>query len=126
MTVLALHALYAADTVIYDALVSEEILALANGERGAIYAGKRGGKPSPKQHDISHKLIGLAREGRRVFTAQERRSVHLRSGRRRSLGAGGGRCGLPRHPWCFRQSPAVSPMPEFRLPIETQTQPSPS
>ena len=67
MTVLALHALYAADTVIYDALVSEEILALANENAELIYAGKRGGKPSPKQHDISHKLIGLARKGRRVL-----------------------------------------------------------
>ena len=66
MTVLALHALRA-DTVIYDALVSEEILALANENAELIYAGKRGGKPSPKQHDISHKLIGLAREGRRVL-----------------------------------------------------------
>ena len=67
MTVLALHALYAADTVIYDALVSKEILALANENAELIYAGKRGGKPSPKQHDISHKIIGLAREGRRVL-----------------------------------------------------------
>ena len=67
MTVLALHALHAADTVIYDALVSKEILALANKNAELIYAGKRGGKPSPKQHDISHKLIGLAREGRRVL-----------------------------------------------------------
>ena len=67
MTVLALHALHVADTVIYDALVSEEILALANEKAELIYAGKRGGKPSPKQHDISHKLIGLAREGRRVL-----------------------------------------------------------
>ena len=67
MTVLALHALHATDTVIYDALVSEEILALANENAELIYAGKRGGKPSPKQHDISHKLIGLARKGRRVL-----------------------------------------------------------
>ena len=63
MTVLALHALHVADTVIYDALVSEEILALANEKAELIYAGKRGGKPSPKQHDISHKLISLAHEG---------------------------------------------------------------
>jgi len=67
MTVLALHALHEADTVIYDALVSEEILALANENAELIYAGKRGGKPSPKQHDISHKLIALARDGRRVL-----------------------------------------------------------
>ena len=67
MTVLALHALHEADTVVYDALVGEEILALANENAELIYAGKRGGKPSPKQRDISHKLIGLAREGRRVL-----------------------------------------------------------
>ena len=30
------------------------------------YAGKRGGKPSPKQRDISLKLIALARAGKRV------------------------------------------------------------
>lgn len=67
MTVLALHALHEADTVVYDALVSEEILTLANENAELIYAGKRGGKPSPKQRDISHKLIDLAREGRRVL-----------------------------------------------------------
>lgn len=67
MTVLALHALHEADTVVYDALVSEEILTLANENAELIYAGKRGGKPSPKQRDISHKLIDLAREGRQVL-----------------------------------------------------------
>ena len=35
---------------------------------GAVveYAGKRGGKPSPKQRDISLRLVQLAREGKRV------------------------------------------------------------
>ena len=31
------------------------------------YAGKRGGKPSPKQRDITLKLIDYAREGKRVL-----------------------------------------------------------
>src|SRR5204862_3186231 len=31
------------------------------------YAGKRGGRPSPSQPDISARLIRLAREGRRVL-----------------------------------------------------------
>jgi len=32
-----------------------------------IFAGKRGGKPSPKQRDISLRLVELAREGKRVL-----------------------------------------------------------
>ena len=67
LTLLSLHALHQADTVVYAALVSADILALANPAAELIYAGKRGGKPSPKQHDISHRLIALAREGRRVL-----------------------------------------------------------
>lgn len=67
LTLLTLHAMHQADTVVYDALVSEDILALAHPDAELIYAGKRGGKPSPKQHDISHRLIALARDGRRVL-----------------------------------------------------------
>jgi uroporphyrin-III C-methyltransferase len=67
LTLLAWHGLRQADVVIYDALVGKEILALA--APGCILesAGKRGGKPSPKQADISHRLIHLAREGKRVL-----------------------------------------------------------
>ena len=55
-----------ADVVVYDALVAPEILGWAP-EAEHIYAGKRGGKPSPKQRDISLKLVELARAGRRVL-----------------------------------------------------------
>jgi uroporphyrin-III C-methyltransferase len=67
LTLLAAHALAHADVVVYDALVDESCLALAR--EGVIleYAGKRGGKPSPKQRDISLKLVELAREGKRVL-----------------------------------------------------------
>src|SRR6202171_527706 len=67
LSLLALHGLKHADIVIYDALVDERILAMAH--PGAIreYAGKRGGKPSAKQRDISLRLIELAREGKRVL-----------------------------------------------------------
>src|SRR5437588_1163892 len=67
LSVLALHALDHADIVIYDALVDPRILGLA--PPGAIldYAGKRGGRPSPSQPDISARLIRLAQEGRRVL-----------------------------------------------------------
>jgi len=67
LTLLTLHALNQADSVIYDALVGEDILKLARPDAELLYAGKRGGKPSPKQHDISHRLIALARDGKRVL-----------------------------------------------------------
>jgi uroporphyrin-III C-methyltransferase len=66
LTLHALNALRQAEVIVYDALVAEEILAWApQAER--IYAGKRGGKPSAKQRDISLRLVELARQGRRVL-----------------------------------------------------------
>jgi uroporphyrin-III C-methyltransferase len=66
LTLHALHALRQADVVVYDALVEPRILDWApNAER--VYAGKRGGKPSPLQRDISLRLVDLAREGKRVL-----------------------------------------------------------
>ena len=65
LTLHAANALRQADVVVYDALVDERILALTGGE--TIYAGKRGGKPSHKQRDISLRLVELARAGRRVL-----------------------------------------------------------
>jgi len=67
LSLAALHALRQADDIVYDALVDRRILDLAR--HGAIlhYAGKRGGKPSPQQPDISSRLIELARQGKRVL-----------------------------------------------------------
>ena len=67
LSVLALHALGQADVVVYDALVDPRVLALAR--RGAVLedAGKRGGRPSARQPDISARLIALARDGKRVL-----------------------------------------------------------
>ncbi len=67
LTVAALHALRNADTVVHDALVDMRILSLAAPCAEFIYAGKRGGKPSPRQPDISARLVALAREGRKVL-----------------------------------------------------------
>jgi uroporphyrin-III C-methyltransferase len=67
LTVGALHALQSADVVVHDALVDERILALAAADAELVYAGKRGGKPSPKQPDISARLVTLARQGKRVL-----------------------------------------------------------
>lgn len=67
LTLHALHALQSADVVVYDALVSDGVLGLARAEATLEFAGKRGGKPSPKQADISLRLVQLARQGRRVL-----------------------------------------------------------
>src|SRR5258705_8940693 len=67
LSLLALHGLKQADIVVYDALVDERILAMARSVAVREYAGKRGGKPSAKQRDISLRLIELAREGKRVL-----------------------------------------------------------
>ena len=67
LTLAALHALQTADAVVYDALVDPRILALANENAEQIYAGKRGGRPSPQQPDISARLVQLARANRRVL-----------------------------------------------------------
>ena len=66
LTLHALNALAQADVVIYDALVDEAVLRHARAGATIEYAGKRGGKPSPKQRDISLKLVELARAGKRV------------------------------------------------------------
>lgn len=66
LTLHALNALRQADVVVYDALVETAILDWAPGAEH-IYAGKRGGKPSPQQRDISLRLVALAREGKRVL-----------------------------------------------------------
>ena len=67
LTLTALHGLRSADVVVYDALVGGEILALVAPGASLEFAGKRGGRPSPKQRDISRRLIQLARDGKRVL-----------------------------------------------------------
>lgn len=63
----ALNGLGQADVIVYDALVDKRILEAANPAAELVYAGKRGGKPSPKQTDISQRLVGLAKENKRVL-----------------------------------------------------------
>jgi uroporphyrin-III C-methyltransferase len=67
LTLLALQALHQADIVVYDALVDPRILDLARTDAVRQYAGKRGGKPSPTQPDISARLVRHARAGKRVL-----------------------------------------------------------
>ena len=67
LTLLAAKAMAEADLIIHDALVNEECLRLARPDAVLEYAGKRGGKPSANQRDISLRLVELARSGKRVL-----------------------------------------------------------
>lgn len=67
LTLMALRGIMQADVIVYDALVDQSVLDLARPDVQLEYAGKRGGKPSAKQPDISLRLVQLAREGKRVL-----------------------------------------------------------
>lgn len=66
LTLHAVLALQTADVVVHDALVENSILQYRQKNARLIYAGKRGGKPSPKQADITTILIKEARANQRV------------------------------------------------------------
>jgi len=66
LTIHALSGLAQADVVVHDALVDQRVLALAQHAR-LEFAGKRGGKPSATQADISKRLVELAHAGERVL-----------------------------------------------------------
>ena len=66
LTLLAAHALEVADIVVYDALVGEGVLALVRPGAELVFAGKRGGKPSASQPNITQRIISEAQAGKRV------------------------------------------------------------
>ncbi|WP_305839804.1 uroporphyrinogen-III C-methyltransferase [Photobacterium leiognathi] len=66
LTLKALRALEQADVVVYDRLVSQEVIALANPNAEHIYVGKRCGKPSLTQAEINEILVDRAIQGNYV------------------------------------------------------------
>ena len=66
MTLHGVSALERADHVIHDSLIDLRILDWCRPHTPIESAGKRGGRPSPKQRDITLRLIELARAGKRV------------------------------------------------------------
>src|SRR5690606_9092074 len=72
LTLKAVRALQAAEVILFDDLVSDEVLELARREAKRILVGKRAGRPSCKQHEINEMMVKLAKAGRRV--------VRLKSG----------------------------------------------
>lgn len=81
LTLLALHAIEQAEVILHDALVSDEILALAGPAARLEAVGKRSGRPGARQLCINQRLIELARAGRRV--------VRLKGGDPLVFGRGG-------------------------------------
>ena len=67
ITVQLLAALVSADVVVHDALVNQQTLELIPARTLKQFAGKRGGKASASQQDISTSLVAHARQGRRVL-----------------------------------------------------------
>ena len=67
VTVLGLHAVTAADFILYDALIDGTLLKLARPGTGLIFVGKRSGVRSCRQEDLSQLLADLARQKNRVL-----------------------------------------------------------
>ncbi len=66
LTVRALRAIEGAQALLYDALVSPEVLALAPSACVKIQTGKRAGRASMKQETINRLMLRLARRGLEV------------------------------------------------------------
>ncbi|MCF7820913.1 MAG: uroporphyrinogen-III C-methyltransferase [Mariprofundaceae bacterium] len=54
------------DVIVFDALVSDSVMAMADPKAEKIPAGKRGGRPSASQRDICEILVQIAQAGKRV------------------------------------------------------------
>ena len=66
LTLRALRALQNADVVLYDRLVSAEVLDLARRDAERIYVGKTAGSAPISQDEINALLVQLAQQGKRV------------------------------------------------------------
>lgn len=81
LTLKAVRALQAADVILYDDLVSDDVLELARREARRMLVGKRGGRESCRQDDINALMVRLARQGRHI--------VRLKCGDPMIFGRGG-------------------------------------
>jgi uroporphyrin-III C-methyltransferase / precorrin-2 dehydrogenase / sirohydrochlorin ferrochelatase len=66
LTLRAVRALQSADVILFDDLVSYEVLDFARREAKKMLVGKTGFGPSCKQEDINTLMVGLAKQGKRV------------------------------------------------------------
>jgi len=91
MTLRAMRAVQSAQALLYDALVPDEILALAPAACLRVQTGKRAGKASMKQETINRLMLRLARRGLEVVRLKGGDpSVFGRSGEERAFLEGHG------------------------------------
>ncbi len=81
LTLKAVKALQAADVILFDALVSDDVLRFARHEAKRLLVGKRGHRRSCRQEDINALMLKLARQGKHV--------VRLKAGDPMIFGRGG-------------------------------------
>ena len=72
LTIKAVRALQSADVILFDDLVSPDVLELARREAKRLLVGKRAARESCRQEDINEMMLTLARQGKHV--------VRLKSG----------------------------------------------
>ena len=83
LTLRAVRALQSADVILFDDLVSRDVLDFARREARKMLVGKTGFGPSCKQDDINALMVSLAKQGKRVVRLEGRRSADFRPCRRR-------------------------------------------
>lgn len=66
LTLKAHRLIAAADAIVYDQLIANEVLALARADAEKVFVGKKAGAFCCPQRDIEGTLVRLAREGKRV------------------------------------------------------------
>jgi uroporphyrin-III C-methyltransferase / precorrin-2 dehydrogenase / sirohydrochlorin ferrochelatase len=101
LTLKAVRALQAADVILFDDLVSDEVLELARREARRILVGKRAGRPSCQQDEINGLMVKLAGAGRHV--------VRLKSGDPMIFGRAGEEIAeLERHRIAYSVVPGIT------------------